>query len=148
LQEHDVRDLVGGLILMALGVFVALYAYDRYPLGNMSRIGPAAYPLGLGIVLSVLGLAIAVPAWRRKSSLPNVQTRSVVLVLASLLLFGLLLRPAGLVVATFSAVIVSSLADRETTWAFRLVHATVICLITVMIFRVGLGMPLPIWWWR
>jgi divalent metal cation (Fe/Co/Zn/Cd) transporter len=148
LHDHDFRNLVGGTILLVLGIFVAVYAYNHYPLGTMARIGPAAYPIALGIVLSVLGLAIALPAWGRRSHLPGIATRSAILVLASLLLFGFLLRPTGLVVATFVAVLVSSLADDEATWGFRLAQAAVVCLITVLIFRLGLGMSLPIWWWR
>lgn len=147
MQQHDVRDLVGGALLTALGLFVALYAYNHYPLGSMARIGPAAYPMGLGVLLSALGLAIALPAWKRRADSPLVQLRSAGLVLMSILAFAFTLRPLGLVAATFTTVVISSLADRETTWQFRLVLAAAISLLTVLIFRVALGMPLRVWPW-
>lgn len=147
MQQHDFRDLVGGVLLTALGVFVAAYAYTRYPLGSMGRIGPAAYPMALGVLLSILGAAIAIPAWNRRAELPGVQFRSAGLVLTSILAFALMLRPLGLVAATFTAVIISSLADRETTWPFRIALAFAISLLTVLIFGVALGMSLRVWPW-
>lgn len=148
MQNRDYQDLIGGVLLIALGVFVAVIAQERYAMGALNRIGPGAYPLGLGVLLAALGLFIAVPAWRRTGTFPQVEWRTAGLVLLGILLFALLLNRAGLVVASLVTVVVASLADRESTWPFRIVLAVCVTVLTVLIFKVGLGMLLPLWWWN
>lgn len=65
----------------------------------------------------------------------------------SIVLFALLLKTAGLVVACSASVLVASLADRTITWRGRVVAAAVIAGLCWLIFIVALGMVLPVWPW-
>lgn len=51
-------DQLSGLVLFALGVFVAWYNRD-YPLGSLQEPGPGYTPLLIAIFLAAMGLLIA-----------------------------------------------------------------------------------------
>ena len=67
------RDLGTGIVLLLLGGWITVYALTHYRLGDLSRIGGAAYPAGVGALLALLGLIIAVSSWFRAG--PSVRPR-------------------------------------------------------------------------
>ncbi|MBA4264963.1 MAG: tripartite tricarboxylate transporter TctB family protein [Comamonadaceae bacterium] len=147
MKSKDMQDLVGGLAVMALGIFAAIYA-QRYEFGDLNRMGPGYFPVALGVVLAVLGLLIAVPAFLRNGEKIHVEWKTFLLVLGSIVVFALTLKVLGLILATVLAVIVSSLADRETRWKGRIILAIGVAAVTYMVFGFGLGMVLPAWPWN
>jgi len=147
-MKRDYQDIIGGGLLVALGVFCAIYAYNEYDMGTMSRMGPGFFPTWLGILLAIIGVLIILPALARAGTgHMKIEWRTAFLVLASIVAFAVTLRTLGLVVATMATVIIGSIADRETTWRLRVIMAVIITVFTVLIFQVGLGMVLPLWWW-
>lgn len=145
---RDRQDIIGGVLLIGMGIFCAIYAYNQYELGTMARMGPGFFPMWLGILLAIIGTLILLPALSRHSDeMPKIEWRTCALVLGAIIVFAVSLRTLGLVAATALTVIIGSLADRETTWRLRLIMAVVITIFTVLIFQVGLGMVLPLWWW-
>lgn len=144
-MKRDDQDLIGGGLLIALGVFCAIYA-QRYGIGTLGRMQAGFLPTALGVILAIIGLFILLPALTRSNRLPTIEWRTAGLVLGSFGVFALTLRPLGLAIASFLTVVVASLADRETTWYLRLLLAVAISIITVVIFRLGLGISIPVWW--
>ncbi|MDW8335597.1 MAG: tripartite tricarboxylate transporter TctB family protein [Tepidimonas sp.] len=146
-MNRDGRDIVGGVLMAAIGAAAALYAQAEYELGELRNMGPGFFPVVLGWVLAVLGLLIAVPALLRQGEAITVAWRAAACVVGSLVVFGLLLKPAGMVLATVAAVLVASLADDRFTWRTRLITAAAIAALAWLIFIAGLGMVLPTWPW-
>lgn len=146
MSHKDTHDIVGGLALTALGVFAAVYAQE-YEFGALNRMGPGYFPVALGAIVAVLGLFIAVPAFFRRGEPIHVEWKTFVLVMASLVAFALTLKILGLVLATVLAVVISSLADRQTRWKGRLIIAVGVAATTYLVFIVGLSMVLPVWPW-
>lgn len=146
MSHKDTHDIVGGLALTALGTFAAIYAQE-YEFGELNRMGPGYFPVALGVIVAVLGLFIAVPAFFRRGEPIHVEWKTFGLVMASLVVFALTLKVLGLMVATLLAVIIASLADRETRWKGRLIIALGVAAITYLVFIVGLTMVLPVWPW-
>jgi hypothetical protein len=145
MKHRDLQDLAGGVLLSALGLFVALYA-QRYDMGTLARMGPGFFPQVLGWLLAVLGLLVAVPAWfRRSTGTIEVQWKNLLLVLGSLVLFALTLKPLGLLLATFAAALLASIAEDDFSWAGRIVTAVGVALVTAGIFIGGLSMSLNLW---
>lgn len=138
--------MVGGLSMSLIGLAAAIHAMD-YEFGSLSRMGPGYFPVGLGLLLTLLGLAVAVPAFFRQGHSPTMEWKAFACVLGSLLLFAFALKPLGLVLATVLAVVLASLADRETRWKGRLLTAGGVALMTYLVFSLGLRMILPIWPW-
>jgi uncharacterized protein YybS (DUF2232 family) len=146
MKHKDMQDVLGGLALAALGTFAAVYA-QRYEFGDLNRMGAGFFPVTLGILLALLGLMIAIPAFFRSGPAINVQWKTFALVMASIVAFALTLKVLGLILATVLTVVVASLADNETRWKGRLMVAAGVALITYLVFGLGLSMVLPIWPW-
>jgi hypothetical protein len=146
LRDKDVRDIVGGLGLAAVGTFAVVYG-QRYEFGDLNRMGPGYFPVVLGLMLAVLGVLIALPAFFRRGEPITVAWKAFGLVMASIVLFAFTLKLLGLVLATALAVLVASLADNAPGWKWRFATAAGIALITWMVFKLGLSMVLPTWPW-
>lgn len=146
MKNKDLQDVAGGLAVAALGAFAAIFA-QRYEFGDLNRMGPGFFPVVLGILLTVLGILIAVPAFFRSGAPIQVHWKPFVLVMASLVVFAMTLKVLGLIVATMLAVVIASLADNDTRWKGRILTALGVALITYLVFGLGLSMVLPMWPW-
>jgi Na+/melibiose symporter-like transporter len=146
MKNRDYQDLIGGLLLIALGIFVIYYS-QRYDFGTPARMGPGFFPTVLGWMLAGVGLLVALPAWFRPGPKVVVQWKNALFVLGAIVLFALLLRNAGLIVATLVAAFVGSLADKEITWVGRAVVSIGVTAVTWAIFIVGLSIRVPVWPW-
>ncbi|MCU0762044.1 MAG: tripartite tricarboxylate transporter TctB family protein [Hydrogenophaga sp.] len=146
MKSKDMHDIVGGLALVALGGFAAIYA-QRYEFGDLNRMGPGYFPVALGIILALLGLMIALPAFKRHGEPIAVKWKTLVLVLGSIVAFALTLKVIGLILATALAVVISSMADNDTSWKGRILLAVGVSALTYLVFGFALGMVLPAWPW-
>ena len=71
--------------------------------------------------------------------------KALVLVLSSVILFGLILQPLGLLVATTLLVVVSSLASHEFRWKEALLNAAVLIVVVLVVFVYLLEFQVPVW---
>lgn len=145
--NRDVRDIVGGLAMVAIGAFMAWYAYNEYDMGRLARMGPGFFPVSLGIILSAIGLLITIPAFFRPGSPIKIEFKTLIAVFLSIVVFAFLLRTAGLIVATMAAVLTSSIADKTITWKGRIILAFGVAGVTWGVFILGLSMIIPVWPW-
>src|SRR5213594_4381790 len=107
------KDFFAGLIFIAFGV-AAIVIGNNYALGTAARMGPGYFPRILGILLIVLGSALAVRGLRlRGSPLPAWPWKPTIIVLGSVVLFGLLVTRAGLALSTIVLIFLASAASPE-----------------------------------
>lgn len=144
-MKRDWPDIWGGLAIALLGLGAAGWAWITYDPGTLRRLGPGAFPIGLGLALAGLGLAIALPALKRAGAAVTPEPWAAACVLGAILVFGLGLRPLGLVPATALSVLVSTLPAPRPGWLWRAVLAVLVTGLTVLLFHVGLRMTLPLW---
>ena len=139
------KDLVAGLIFIAFGGLFALGA-TAFDFGDPVRPGPGFYPLAVGVLLVVLGVAIIVRSAVEEDDSPVTMPswRAVALIVGGLLVFALTVRGAGLVPATFLAALLASLASRNTSPLGALVMAAGLTALSVLIFVVALNLRLPL----
>ena len=77
---------------------LAIVIASNYTLGTAARMGPGYFPRILGILLIVLGVVIALRALRvRGEAMPRFRLRPLVVVLGSVVLFGLIVLLAEIV---------------------------------------------------
>jgi len=144
MKQKDIGDILGGVLMAAIGLFALAYA-QRYSFGSVRMMGPGFFPVLLGGLLVVLGVMIAVPAFRRSGPEVTFQWKTLTFVISAIAVFGFTLRPLGLVLSTMLAVLVAASADRNFSWLGRITLALALAVIVYLIFSLGLGMTLPVW---
>ncbi len=138
------QNRLAGLAVIVMGAAVLLYA-QRYGFGTFARIGPGFLPQVLSAVLIVLGVMIFFVPDDEQSAGVTVswsEVRAFVFSIVSVALIALLIRPAGVIPASFLAAFVASLAHREATLVQRLALSFVVAAIAAGIFVYALGMNL------
>jgi hypothetical protein len=144
LTRIDIRDVIGGLLLAAIGLFFVLGALDMH-IGEARRMGPGYFPMVLGIVAVGVGALIAIPALFRSGTLASVNWRPLVAVMASILAFALVMPRMGLLPAVFAAVVVASYGDpRSRLWQTVLL-ALGLAGAAWTVFIYGLGLPMIVY---
>lgn len=141
------RDQICGLLFILVGAAIAWKA-QSYSVGPPSNSGPGFFPFYLGLILVGLGVVIAVMALLDRSGASERLTmhpRTFFGVLLPVILFGVLLVPAGLVVSSFVAVLLSSIASREFRWRGSLINACVLAAIVLGGFHYILRIQIPVW---
>jgi len=138
------KDFWTGLIYFFFGVSAILIARD-YSLGTGGKMGPAYFPTILGGLLVVIGVIAVI----RSFVVPGAPIgafafKGLILVTAAVLVFGFVVRGAGLVVALPLLVIISALASSRFRWRPTLIMAAGLTIFCVLVFIKGLGIPLPI----
>jgi len=139
------KDALAGLVFTLFGLFFVINALMNLPLGSLSRMGPAFFPVLLGSLLVFLGLFIAGRSFvTRSSQSAPVPWRGMILVLLAPVAFALTVRGAGVAPAFALAVLISAFANRRMrpmAAILLIVGLTVFC---IALFKYGLGMPLDI----
>src|SRR5262245_11486921 len=94
------KDVWGGLMLIAIGAAAVLIARD-YPFGTALRMGPGYFPVILGALLILFGLAILAGGLRRGEQVEGSWSlRALIVLPLSLILFGVLMQYGGFVPAS------------------------------------------------
>jgi hypothetical protein len=149
MNARDYRDIIGGGVLICAGAFVAAFATTQLEVGSLARMGPGLFPAALGVLLCGFGAIVAVPAFFREGTPISVDLRPFVFVLASILVFGLAVRRFGVAPAVVVMTLVATLADQRLSWRGAIALAVSLAAIAVLIFNVGLDIPVApfIWEW-
>lgn len=151
------KDYYGGALLVIIGV-AAVYAGIGYRVGELAHMGPGFFPVALGTLLALVGLAIAVSARNQAPStgeeaashghpggVPDMRgCICIVLGILAFLLFG---EYGGLLPATFAIVFISALGDRDNTLVESLLLSLAMCFIAVVVFWWALKLQLPLFQW-
>ncbi|MBO3741139.1 tripartite tricarboxylate transporter TctB family protein [Actinoplanes flavus] len=139
--------LAGGVFAVIGGVFVVgSLGYDR---GTPLRMGPGYFPLLVGAIVAVLGLAILVKGLLAGSDLPfeAVPWRAVVLVTVAVVFFGVFVRVLGFVPTSFVTALLTAFASRRVRPLTALAVAAGLTMAATLVFIVGLQLRLPLWGW-
>jgi len=144
-MKRDIPDLLGGVLLAAIGLLVTLYAVDHYETGSLRRMGPGFFPALLGGVLALLGAMIALPALARRGKAIRIAWKECLAVLAAILVFAAGLDRIGLVLATLVSVLIATLAATDRRIGWRIALAVVVTALSVAVFSFGLKMTVPLW---
>ncbi len=143
IRPRDVPDLLTGAIFVALGVLAISYAQD-YTLGTARQMGPGYFPTVLGILLTLFGFVLVVRSFfGRMVPLETFSWWPLAAVTGSIVVFGLTVREAGFVPALILLTIISFKASDRFRLSSALWLAIGLSLFSWVVFRVGLGLPLP-----
>lgn len=136
-----------GVMFLALGTGFATVA-SQYQMGTAARMGPGYFPFWLGVILALLGAFIALGALSPKAQPTTVARfdwRAVGLIVGAVVLYGALMHPLGVYLATFILVVSSSYASHEFNWKVAVANAAALTLFVHVAFVKGLGLIFPLW---
>ena len=139
------KDFLAGLIFVAFGVAAIVLGTD-YPLGTAARMGPGYFPRILGILLVILGGSLSLRALKLGGPpLPGWKWRPVLVVLLSVVVFGIVLTRLGLVLSTVGLIVAASMASREFRPKEALISGVLLALLAAGVFVLGLKLVIPLW---
>lgn len=138
------KDFWTGLIYIFFGVSAVVIARN-YPMGTALKMGPSYFPTILGGLLIFIGLISLFRSLILEGTpISGITLRGMAMVTLSTVLFGLLVRRTGLIVALPLLVLGSALGGPGTRWIPMLILAAGLTLFCILVFIKGLGIPLPI----
>ncbi|HZC55500.1 MAG TPA: tripartite tricarboxylate transporter TctB family protein [Xanthobacteraceae bacterium] len=147
------RDFYAGGLMVLLGLGIALKG-SSYRAGTLMHMGPGFLPTALGVLLVLLGIAIAAAGLSAEGDedqgvLPEQpQWWAWFCILMSPICFIMFGHYFGMVPATFSCVFIAALGDKNATWLGTVILATVVTVFGVGLFSYFLQVPMPILTWR
>jgi hypothetical protein len=128
-----------------MGVAIMVLASD-YRLGTAARMGPGYFPTILGGLLALLGLSITIPAFFVEGDAPaQMHLRPLLMILLSIVVFGVALEYLGFAVAVAALVLVGGFADPELRPLESLGLALFLVVFSIGVFVGLLGLPLNLW---
>jgi hypothetical protein len=139
------KDFCPGLVFVFFGA-VFIFLARNHPMGSAIRMGPAYFPTILGSLLVAVGLVLMGRGVMLdgEHALP-IKTRSLVLVFGAVVMFGFLLRYAGLIPAVVVSTFLSALGGNEFRFWEVASLAAVLVAGALLIFHYGLGLPFALW---
>lgn len=139
------KDFWAGLLYAVCGA-AAVIISRKYGMGTPSRMGPAYFPTVLGALLLLIGIASLIRSFIISGeAIGAIAWKGMALVTLATVLFGALLRPAGLVVALAVLILVGAVASDKFRLEWRAL-GLMACLIVfcALVFVKGLGLPVPL----
>lgn len=139
------KPLMAGALFAALGAFFSINAYLTLEIGDVSAMGPGFFPLALGLILMLLGVAIALQGLRSTwSRFGPVSPRGVLCLGLAPVLFSQTAHGLGLLASVALTTAVASFGSRLMTVrvaAGVVVVTTVLC---VLVFHMLIGLSIPL----
>ena len=143
-MRRNPKDFWTGLIYIFFGSS-AIFIAREYSMGNAFRMGPAYFPTVLSTILILIGVISLIRSFVTPGTpIGAFAFKGLTLVSASVLVFGFLVRGAGLAVVLPLLVIISACASTRFRWRPTLLMAAGLTIFCSLVFIKGLGIPLPI----
>lgn len=142
------KDFWSGLMFVVAGLGFA-WGATEYSFGSSARPGPAYFPFGLGILLTLIGAMV----WFASITIETedgdrigaIAWKPLLIITLSVVMFGLMLPRLGMVISLPVLVIVAALAGDEFHWKDALINATILTVSSWLIFIKGLSLIIPLW---
>jgi putative tricarboxylic transport membrane protein len=139
------QDYYGGIVLMMLST-LALIASADLPGQRGFAFGPGTAPRLFAVLLFALALAVTMVGV--SSNGPRIEPyklRGPLWVLSAIILFAIIIRPVGLIVASFLTWMISICGSTEMRWIESLIAAAAMTVFCVVLFVYLLNLPFQLW---
>jgi len=140
------QDIGAGLLFILIGLAGVYFGKDL-TYGTSMRMGPGFFPtwlswiiMGMGVFIGARGFAVEGPA------IVAPQLRPLLLVVATILVFGAMIGNFGLPITVVVITFVAAFARPDPSLKETAILAVGLAIFAVIAFIYGLGQPLPLWW--
>jgi putative tricarboxylic transport membrane protein len=139
------REFWGGLVLIAVAMF-ALWASRDLPGMRGFAFGPGTAPRMFAIVLALLGLLVSITGLTTKGpGIDRFYFRGPIFITLSVVLFAWMVRPLGLVIASYLSILAAAGATPEARVVETLIWGAVLTAFCCLLFPIALNLPLQLW---
>jgi hypothetical protein len=142
------RDFWAGMMFVVVGSAFA-WGATAYSFGSSAKPGPGYFPLGLGVLLALLGAIELFKALTFESEgggpIGAIAWRPLLIIVGAVALFGYALPHLGLFIALPLLVLVAALAGDEFHLDEVLANAAVLTAFSYAVFVWGLKLVIPLW---
>jgi putative tricarboxylic transport membrane protein len=139
------QDYYGGVVLVMLAV-LAIIASAELPGQRGFAFGPGTAPRLFAGILFVLGLAVMIVGVVSDGPpIEKYKLRGPLFVLLAICIFAMIIRPFGLVVASFLTFMISIYGSTEMRWIESIIAAAVMTVFCVLLFVNLLSLPFQLW---
>jgi putative tricarboxylic transport membrane protein len=145
LKVQNPQDVYGGMALILISL-VAFVASNDLPGMRGFAFGPGTAPRLFAFALALLSIGVVVTGLLTAG--PDVSAykiRGVFFIIGAILCFAATIRPLGLVIASFSTMIICAAAADDVKWRESLIVAAVITAFCSVLFPYGLNLPFQLW---
>ena len=137
------KDFWIGALFLFFGLVAVIVARD-YPMGTAGRMGPAYFPTMLGSLLILIGAIAVIRSFLHDGeAVGKFYIKEIALVLTGVVLFGVLMRGAGLVPAIVVLLLLSAYASQKFRWREALLLSAGLTAFAILVFVKLLGLPMP-----
>ena len=146
-QALRTKELWAGLLYLAFGS-VGFWMARRYGFGTTTQMGAGYFPTVLSGGLILVGMISVIKASYKVADYPDshlgdLAPKVALLILSSVVVFGLLLPVAGFAIALPAMLVVSAAASSRFRLQIKpLLAMTAFCLFCYLVFIKGLNVPL------
>lgn len=136
-------DFAGGLFLLGIAAVGYIGAFSL-PFGQLSGIGSGLLPKVVAVLVGAFGVLLLISSTILDGDpLERWAVRGPLLVIASVMVFAFLVRPAGMIVAGPLCFLVAAMADRDTRPVEAVISAVLSTLACGFLFKEMLSLPIP-----
>ena len=139
------QDFWGGIGLVLFALF-SLWAGSDLPGLRGFAFGPGTAPRLFGwLLVLTAGLVTLGGLVTHGPPLERWGVRAPLLFIASVVFFGLAIRPLGLIITAFVTLMIASAASKEMRWVEGTIWAVFLTIFCVGLFIYGLSLPISLW---
>lgn len=142
------KDFWSGMMFTVVGIVFAVGA-TNYSMGSGARPGPGYFPLILSVILAILGGVVLFKSLTIETEggdrIGHIAWRPLLIIVASITVFGAMLPRLGLFVSVPVLIVVVSLAGDEFKWRGVIIAAISLTVFSWLIFVAGLKLTIPLW---
>jgi hypothetical protein len=141
------KDFYTGVMFLLFGGGAMALATE-YQIGTAAKMGPGYFPFVLGAFLAGLGIILVIRSFldtQGGKEGPSFHLKPLALVLSSVVVFSLLLRPLGLLGSTVLLVLLSSLGSHEFRLKEALLNGVALVIVVLVVFVYFLEFQVPVW---
>jgi hypothetical protein len=137
------KDFLAGSLFIAAGALFFWIGRD-YGMGTSRRMGPGYFPTVLSVLLMLIGAGVMLASFRSKEEAAGIAWRGIISVVFGTVLFGVLIRDGGILVAVVALVLISAAGNPRSRWLPMGALAAGMAVLCWAIFVKALGLPIPV----
>lgn len=141
------RDFFSGLMFIVVGVIFAVGA-TNYSMGSSAKPGAGYFPLMLSVIMAILGAIVLFKSLTIETEggdpVGDIAWRPLLVIVASITVFGLALPRLGMFVTIPLLIIMVSFAGDEFSWKGVIATSVMLTIGSWVIFIWGLNLTIPL----